>query len=210
MPSDVSKSRSWWKLVLTGLLAFAFGLAAILLPARIMFERILDVIFGGAKRYSGGMTAVAALLALVALVAIDGLLNLFGSGVMENKVGARIRGVVGVAVAAAAILWPGITAYVAVQLIGFWAVLIGILELVLAKRRGKQAKDRGLTILSALAFIAIGVCMMKWVFTGAVLVSSVVGVAALARGIGLIASGIHERAEQAKLSEAGQIGRASG
>ena len=115
--SDQSRHLSWWKLILTGLLAIAFGIAAMMLPAGIMFGRILDIIFGEAKPPSGGMTAVAALLALVALVAIDGLVHLFGTGVV-GKPGAWIRGVIGVATAIAAIFWPGATAYVAVQLIG--------------------------------------------------------------------------------------------
>jgi hypothetical protein len=77
--------RSWWKLILSGLLAFAFGIAAVILPARIMFGRTLDVIFGEAKPLSGSMTVVAALLALVAVVAIDGPVNLLGSGLMVKR-----------------------------------------------------------------------------------------------------------------------------
>lgn len=181
--------RSWWKLVLTGLLAFIFGLAAVFFPAGIMFRRTLDVIFGGGKPLSASMTAVAILLALVALVAIDGLVNLFGTGVMDKRA-SRIRGVVGIAVALAAVFWPGMTAYIAVELIGLWAVLIGVLELVFAR---SAAKDRALLIVAAIASIAIGVCMMKWVFAGAMLVSAVVGIAAAARGISLIITGFHER-----------------
>ncbi len=181
--------RSWWKLVLTGLLAFAFGIAAVLLPFKIMFMRILDVIFGTAKPLSVSMTAVAALLALVALVAVDGLINLFGNGVIDKRV-ARIRGIVGVAVAFGAIFWPGITAFVAVELVGLWAVLVGVLELAFAR---DLAKDRTLLMIAAIASIAIGVGMMRWVFAGAVLVSAVVGIAAAARGVSLIVSGIHER-----------------
>ena len=90
--------------MLTGLLAFAFGIAAVVFPANIMFGRILDVILGRAKPLSGSMTAVAALLALVALVAIDGLLNLFGAGTISQRA-TRLRGVEGVAVAIAAIFW---------------------------------------------------------------------------------------------------------
>ena len=190
MTSQRSEAHpSWWKLILTGLLAFAFGAAAIVFPANIMFGRILDVILGRAKPLSGSMTAVAALLALVALVAIDGLLNLFGAGTISQRA-TRLRGVVGVAVAIAAIFWSGMTAYVAVNLIGLWAVLIGVLELDSARH---SAKDRALLVIAAIASIAIGVGMMKWVFAGAVLVGAVVGVAAAARGISLIVSGIHER-----------------
>jgi uncharacterized membrane protein HdeD (DUF308 family) len=173
-------------LVLSGLLAFAFGIAAVYFPANIMFRRIIDVIFGEAKPLSGGTTAVAALLALVALVAVDGLINLFGEGLIDKSV-ARIRGTAGIAVAIAAVFWPGITAFVAVELIGLWAVLVGILELAFVR---DSAKDRALQIIAAVALILIGVGMMRWVFAGAVVVSAVVGVAAAARGVSLILSGV--------------------
>jgi hypothetical protein len=176
-------------LVLSGLLALAFGIAAVYFPAEIVFRRILDVIFGNAKPASGSMAVVAALLGLVALVAVDGLLNLFGVGVIDKNA-ARIRGLAGVAVAIAAVVWPGITAFVAVELIGLWAVLTGVLELAFVH---DSAKDRALTIIAAIALIAIGVGMMRWVLAGAVVVSAVVGVAAAARGVSLILSGIYER-----------------
>ena len=199
---------SWWKLILAGVLAFVFGIAAVVLPARIMFSRILDVVFGEAKPFSGGLTAVAALLALVALVAIDGLLNLFGTGLMEKQSASRFRGVAGIVVAVAAIFWPGITAFVAVELIGLWAVLIGILELVFGSRHG-HADDRVMTVVCGVALITIGVCMMRWVFGGAVLVSAVVGVAAAARGIGLLLRGIQERAVQTRAEQARRMNQAA-
>ena len=197
----------WWKLVLTGGLMLVFGIAAILLPARVVMIRILDVVFRLSKPQSGSIVAIAALLALVALVAIDGLLNLFHAGVMEDKRGSRIRGLVGIVVAAAVIFWPGRTAYVLVDLIGAWAVLIGILELVFVTSHEKQAKGRKATIVGSLAIIAIGVCMMTWEFAGAVLVSLVVGVAAAIRGIVLIVTGIQERTEEVKANETHRVGR---
>jgi Short repeat of unknown function (DUF308) len=186
--------RSSWTLILTGVFAFAFGIAAVVFPANIMFGRILDVILGRAKPLSGSMTAVAALLALVALVAFDGLLNPFGAGMMSQRA-TRLRGIVGVAVAIAAIFWPGMTAYVAVNLIGFWAILIGVLELDSARH---STKDRALLIIAAIASIAIRVGMMRWVFAGAVLISAIVGIAAAARGVSLIVSGIHQQSSLAK------------
>jgi uncharacterized membrane protein HdeD (DUF308 family) len=191
----------WWKLILNGVLTAAFGVAAFVFPAAIMFRRILDVVLGQAKPLSAGMTVVAALLALVALVAIDGLVNLFGKGVMPKYV-TRLRGVVGVAVAIAAVFWPGMTIYFAVKLIGGWAVLVGVLELVYARHSGRNKEDRVLFIISGVAAIVLGVGMMIWVFEGAVLVSAVVGVAAIARGFSLIMSGVRQRA-----SESGRNGR---
>ena len=193
--SDYSTQRSWWKLVLIGFLAIAFGVAVIVLPGRIMFGRILDVIFGEAKPLSGSMTAVAALLALVALMAVDGLVNLFGTGVMDKRA-TRLRGVIGVVTAIAAVLWPGKTAYVAVELIGLWAIAIGVLELSFAKYPGEDPKDRALLIVAAIASTVIGAGVMVRPFAGAVVVGAIVGIAAVARGVSLIMSGISERSHQ--------------
>ena len=186
------EQRSWLKRVVTGILAIVFGLWAIAFPAGIMFGRILDVIFGQAKRYSGSMTAVAVLLALVAWVAIDGVVHLFGTHANDKRT-TRVRGVAGVAVAIAAIIWSGQTAYIAVELIGLWAILVGVLELYVARYSRRDAKDRALIILAAIASILVGVGVMIWAFAGAVLISTTVGVAAIARGVSLMLSGFSER-----------------
>jgi uncharacterized membrane protein HdeD (DUF308 family) len=197
---DSIQQLSWWKLVLTGLMAIAFGAAVIVLPVQILSARILDLIFGVAKPLSASMTAVAALLALVALVAIDGLVSLLGTGVIVKRA-SIIRGVVGVAVAIAAIFWPDQTVAAAVELIGLWAVLIGILELLFARYSSEDRKQRALLIIAAIASIAIGVGMMRKVFIGAVLVSVFVGIAAAARGISLIILGVSRRLHQQDRSE---------
>jgi uncharacterized membrane protein HdeD (DUF308 family) len=192
---DQFTNRSWWKQVLIGVAAIAFGICAIAFPAGIMFSRVLDVIFGVAKPLSGSMTAVAAMLALVALVAVDGLANLFGTGVMDKR-GARIRGVLGVATGIAAIFWPGRTAYIAVELIGLWAITVGVLELLFARYSRKDGKDRALLIAAAIASMAVGVGLMWWAFAGAVVISAMVGIAAMARGVSLMMSGISTRLHQ--------------
>jgi len=186
------EQRTWWKRVVTGILAIAFGLCAVAFPAGMMFGRILDVIFGQAKRYSGSMTAVAALLALVAWVAIDGLVHLFGTGAQNNRT-ARLRGAAGVAIAIAAIIWPGQTAYLSVELIGLWAILVGVLEVYVARYARSSGKDRAFLILAAIASILVGVGVMIWAFVGAVVISATVGVAAVARGVSLMMSGFSER-----------------
>jgi uncharacterized membrane protein HdeD (DUF308 family) len=198
------EQSTWWTRVVTGVLAIAFGLCAIAFPAGIMFGRVLDVIFGQAKRYSGSMTAVAALLALVAWVAIDGVVNLLGTGAQDNR--ARLRGAAGVAVAIAAIIWPGQTTYISVELIGLWAILVGVLELYVARYARDSGKDRAYLIVAAIASILVGVGLMVWAFAGAVVISAVVGVAAAARGVSLIMSGISERMYQDGKGEA-VIGR---
>jgi uncharacterized membrane protein HdeD (DUF308 family) len=158
----------------------------------MLFSRVLDVIFGEARPVSGSMIAIAALLGLVALAAIDGLVHLFATGVVEKRV-SRLRGVIGVAVAIAAIFWPGITVYVAVVLIGLWVIVVGVLELFFARTLGEDARDRSLLIMSAIAAIVIGIGVMARAFAGAVVISAVVGIAAAARGVSLILTGFHLR-----------------
>jgi len=190
--NNKQQQSSWWKRVLIGILAIAFGLCAVAFPAGIMVGRILDVTFGQAKRYSGSMTAVATLLALVALVAIDGLLHLLGTGT-KDKHTTRLRGAAGVAVAIAAIVWPGQTAYIAVELIGLWAILVGVLEFFAARFLRETAKDRALLVFAALASVLLGVGVMIWAFVGAVVISAMVGIAAVARGVSLMMSGFSQR-----------------
>jgi uncharacterized membrane protein HdeD (DUF308 family) len=190
--NDRNKPPSWWKRVLTGILAIAFGLCAVAFPAGIMFGRILDVSFGQAKRYSGSMTAVAALLAIIALAAIDGLVHLYGTDAKGKRI-TRFRGVMGVAVGVVAILWPGQTAYIAVELIGLWAILVGVLEFLAARFLRESASDRALLIFAAIASVLMGVGVMIWAFVGAVVISATVGVAAVARGVSLMMSGFSQR-----------------
>ena len=106
---------------------------------------------------------------------------------------ATLRGIAGVAIATAAIIWPGRTAYISVELIGLWAILIGVLELFAARFLRESAKNRTLLVLAALASVLIGVGVMIWAFIGAVVISAMVGVAAVARGLSLMMSGFSER-----------------
>jgi uncharacterized membrane protein HdeD (DUF308 family) len=189
---DKKDQPIWSKRVLIGILAIAFGLCAIAFPAGIMFGRTLDVVFGQAQRYSVSLTAVAALLAIVALVAVDGLVHLFGLSVKDKRTN-RLRGVAGVAVALVAIFWPGQTAYIAVELIGLWAILVGVLELFAARFLRETAKNRSLLAFAAIASVLMGVGVMIWAFIGAVVISAAVGIASVARGVSLIMSGFSER-----------------
>jgi uncharacterized membrane protein HdeD (DUF308 family) len=190
--NDSKGHLSWWKLVLNGVLAIAFGIAAVALPANIISGRIMELVLGVAKPFSAGMTAVAALLALVALVATDGLLNLLGKGV-TGRSASKIRGITGIVIAGVAIFWPDQTVFVAVELIGIWAILVGVVELTVARYSHKDAKDRTLLIIAALASIAIGICIMTKVVLGAVVVGALVGLAAAARGISLVLLGLSYR-----------------
>jgi len=112
-----------------------------------------------------------------------------------------IRGVIGVVIATSAILWPDWTVFAAVELIGAWAIMIGVLELVFVRHSGENARQHAPLIIAGVASIAIGIGVMKKVFLGAALVGVLVGIAAAARGISLIVLGVSRRRHQESGSE---------
>ena len=128
----------------------------------------------------------------MALVAVDGLVHLYRTDA-NNKRTIRLRGIAGIGVATAAIFWPGKTAYIAVELIGLWAILVGVLELYVCRYSHYDAKDRVLLGFAAITSILMGLGVMIWAFVGAVVISATIGVASVARGITLVMSGTHER-----------------
>ena len=54
-------------------------------------------------------------------------------------------------------------------------------------------QDRVLLVFAAIASVLMGAGVMIWAFIGAVVISAMVGVAAVARGVSLIMSGFSER-----------------
>lgn len=203
------EEHRWWMLSLMGLLAIVFGIALILLPVHILALRIVEVIFRQAGRFSAGMTGLAAFLGILAVVAVDGLLNIFAPGIMMGSRASWIRGGAGVAVTIAAICSPDWTVVGAVQLIAVWAMLVGVLELVFARYVAKDATDRALFVVAAIASMAIGIGILEWVLIGAVVVSAVVGVAAMVRGSSLIVLGVKSRTQYKSGIQKHAVGSAS-
>ena len=95
----------------------------------------------------------------------------------------------------------------AVELIGLWAILVGVLELLFARYSGESPKDRALLVIAAIASILVGVGLMRWVFVGAIVISALVGIVAAARGISLIIIGVSERLHQPDGTGKQAIGR---
>jgi uncharacterized membrane protein HdeD (DUF308 family) len=107
--------RNWWALALRGVFAVLFGLAAFLLPGITL--AVLIGLFGAYALIDG-------ILAIVAGVRAAERHERYGSLLW--------RGLCGIAVGLVAFLAPGITAVVLTLLVGVWAVITGVLEIVAA------------------------------------------------------------------------------
>ena len=128
--------RSWWLLLLRGIIAVAFGVATFVWPGISLVSLILVY----------GIYAVAdGILALIAAVR--------GGGIAPRW-WLALGGIASLVAGGLAFVWPGLTALVLVYLIGFWSIMRGVLEIVGAIRLRKEiANEWSLGAAGALSVI---------------------------------------------------------
>jgi len=108
-----SISRNWWLAALRGALAVIFGVVAFTLPG-ITFE-VLVLLFG-------------------AYVFVDGITVLIAAGDGQRWWPLVLGGLVGIATGVLAFALPAAMALALVYLVGAWAIVTGVLEIVAAIR----------------------------------------------------------------------------
>ena len=107
-----ASSQFWWSLLVRGIVAVLFGLAALVWPGLVLF--LFVILFG-------------------AYVLIDGIVGV-GAAFRERKVSSRwwlllIEGLVGIAIGVITFVWPAITALILLYLIAIWAIVTGLFEI---------------------------------------------------------------------------------
>jgi uncharacterized membrane protein HdeD (DUF308 family) len=165
---------NWWALLLRGIAAILFGLAALFWPGPTLF--VLIVFFGAYALVDG-------ILAIVA--------GFRGSG------GSRwlllAEGVLGVLVGLVAFFWPGITALVLLFLISAWAILTGLLKGIMAIAFRRSIENEGLMGLSGVLSVLFGVVLAVLPGVGLLSLVWLVGIYALIFGVALIVLGFRAR-----------------
>lgn len=128
--------RSWWLLLLRGIIAVAFGVATFVWPQISLVSLVLVY----------GIYAIAdGVLALVAAIR--------GGGIAPRW-WLALGGIASLAAGALAFVWPGLTALVLVYLIGFWSIVRGVLEIVGAIRlRNEIPNEWSLGLAGALSVL---------------------------------------------------------
>ena len=165
-------TRKWWVVALRGILAILFGVVALVFP---------------------GITLLTLALVFGAYVFVDGLFAVFagiGHGGRE-AVWYVLEGILGIAVGIATFFYPGITAQALVFLVGFWAILTGIFE-VIAGFELPLSRD-WLLALAGVVSIVFGVLIFVNPGSGALAVVGLIGIYALVFGVTLLALGIRLR-----------------
>ncbi|HEX5416499.1 MAG TPA: DUF308 domain-containing protein [Chloroflexota bacterium] len=153
-----------WMYAAAGVVSILFGLAAIIWP---------------------GLTLAGLVILFAAFAFVDGVLRLI---TMFRAIGAHqtwwpqlLLGIVGIAAALFILAYPGITALVALYAIAFWAIVIGLLEIVAALGTAEW-----LLLIVGVISIVFGFVLLGNPAASIVAMVVVIGIFAIVRGIVLL------------------------
>jgi uncharacterized membrane protein HdeD (DUF308 family) len=159
-------NRLWWALLLRGIAAVLFGMAALFWPGKTLWVLI---VFFGAYALVGGIFTIAA-------------------GIMDS---ARrwlliVEGILGVVAGLIAFFWPGATALVVLYVIAFWAIFTGVFEIMAAISLRREIDNEWLMILGGALTVLFGVLLAVLPGAGLLSLTWLIGLYALIFGIASI------------------------
>jgi uncharacterized membrane protein HdeD (DUF308 family) len=168
--------KYWWSFLIRGLLAVLFGLAAIFLPA-ITLE-ILAILLG---------------FFLVTDGLISFIISIKGRGRGLNSRILLIEGLVGIAVGIFTFIWPELTVLAVVLIVGFWAMVTGVLEIIAAVILRDEIQGEWLLALSGVISILFSVILFVNPGISAVAIILMIGIYAVLFGMAMIFLGLRLR-----------------
>ncbi|MEU8346006.1 HdeD family acid-resistance protein [Spirillospora sp. NPDC048832] len=168
-------TRHWWVLAVRGAFAILFGVVALAWPGITVFALVL---LFGAYALADGVVAVAQ-AARGTTGGPRGLLAL--------------SGVAGIALGAAALIWPSITAFVLLMLIAAWAVATGLLEIIVAVALRRELRGEWAYVLTGAVSLLFGILLFAWPVSGAIAVVWLIGLLAILFGAALLGAAFRLR-----------------
>ena len=182
-PASMLRSSSI-SLILLGVLAVVVGIIAIAWPQVTIYALVI-------------LFAVYAFIA-AALQAM----RAFSSRTAGPVFGHLLLALIDLAAGVIALVWPGPTALVLVLVVGIWAFVGGVFEIVAAFQSGETAGTRALFTVAGLVSILFGVLLFAHPNVGAVTLALLFGLFALIYGISQITMGIELRRASKTLDSA--------
>ncbi|MBV9691797.1 MAG: HdeD family acid-resistance protein [Ktedonobacteraceae bacterium] len=176
--TDARRSgRYWWLLVIRGLVAVLFGLAAIVWPGLTLL--VLVILFGAYALVDGVVAVIVAL--------------------QERSIFRRwwvllVEGLVGVAIGVITFFWPAITALVLLYLIAVWAIVTGIFELAAAFSGRVPVATEWTLALAGILSVLLGVLLAALPRAGLLSLVWLIGAYAIVFGVLLIIRAFQFRA----------------
>jgi uncharacterized membrane protein HdeD (DUF308 family) len=172
----------WWALLFRGIAAVLFGLAALFWPGLTLFTLIV---------FFGAYTVVDGVFAIVTAIR--------GSGGRRWLLLAD--GVLGILVGLIAFFSPGMTALVFLYVIAAWAILTGVLKVVMAIWLRRDIDNEWTMALSGVLWVLLGVVLAVLPGVGLLSLSWLIGVFALGAGLTFLVLAFRVRGQTAPVGE---------
>lgn len=172
---------NWWALLVRGIAAVLFGLAALFWPGLTLF--VLIVFFGAYVLVDGVFALVA---------------GIRGSG--DRRWLLLAEGALGILAGLIAFFWPGQTALVLLYVIAAWAILTGILKVVMAISLRREIENEWLMGLGGVLSVLFGLILAVLPGVGLLSLVWLIGIYALIFGIALIVLGFRVRGHRQESS----------
>ena len=166
----------------------------------IIVRGIVAVVFGVLALVWPTLTAVALALLFGVYALIDGvglIIAAFRHGGWPRRLLSGLAGLLSLAAGVVAVVWPGITVLALAILVGAWALVTGISEIVAAIRLRHRIRGEAWLALGGLISVVAGLFILFRPLAGAVGIAIVLGCYALVFGILLIVTGIRLRRAEA-------------
>jgi uncharacterized membrane protein HdeD (DUF308 family) len=173
-------TRHWWIVALRGAVAILFGITALVWPGITVFALVL--LFGAYALVDGAFTLAAALGRRDRRTTDTG-----------GRIWLVVQGVAGIAIGALAFVWPDITALALVWLIGIWAVVIGLLEIIAAVGLRRELRREWLLGLSGAVTVLFGILLIAWPGAGVLTLVALIGISAVVFGVALLGFAVRLR-----------------
>lgn len=158
----------WWVIALRGVIAVIVGVLAFVWPLATLVALVL--LFG-----------VYALLDGIALVLMAFSIR------RQGRWWLAIQGLIGIGVGLFTLVAPQITALALIDLIAFWAIVTGVLEIVAAVRLRRLIDHLWLTTIDGLLSIVLGIVFLFVPAAAALAWVWLLGVYALLAGLAMLA-----------------------
>jgi uncharacterized membrane protein HdeD (DUF308 family) len=169
-------ARNWWAIALRGVAGVIFGIVALAMPVATLAA--LVILFG-------------------AYALADGIFHIVAA--VSGRTGKRpwwallLAGLVSIGAGLVTFFLPGLTALALAYVIGAWAIVTGVLQIVAAVRLRKAITNEWWLGLSGALAIVFGVLMLAAPGAGALAMVLWIGAYAVAYGIALILLGARLR-----------------
>jgi uncharacterized membrane protein HdeD (DUF308 family) len=159
--------RNWWTFVVRGIAAIVFGVLAIVQPTLTLATLI--ILFGAYAIVDG-------VSMLIALVRGDPIAR-------RNNWTFLIIGILGVLVGIGTLIWPGLTALSLLYFVAFWAIFVGVMQVMAAISLRREIQGELWLVLGGIVTIAFGVLLVLSPGTGLLSLIWLIGVWAVAFGV---------------------------